>query len=91
MPVPATAHTCHVCGDHRVSVARLILDEVERTDLHPATAAPTLRRVCRVVSMSSGESSHEWTHYVDDIEVDRTYWTTRLDDRRRMRRALVCN
>jgi len=33
----------------------------------------------------------EWTHFVDDIEVDASYWRQRLDDRRRMLRAKISN
>lgn len=86
------AHTCRLCGDHRVTTSSGLGTGLETHEsLYPTAFGPMLRLVGQVLAVVEGGATTEWTHFVDDIEVDANYWQQRLDDRRRMLRAKVAN
>ncbi|MBE2185864.1 MAG: hypothetical protein IAE99_03725 [Rhodothermales bacterium] len=86
------SHTCRLCGDHRVATWSGLGTGCETHEsLYPTAFGPLLRQVGQVLAVAEGETMTEWTHFVDDIEVDASYWRQRLDDRRRMLRAKISN
>ena len=87
-------YSCHVCGDNWLSIRRHDDEGQSKvTFIHQMGVQPILRRIAHVhTAFVIGERTVDhWEYYLDDDEVAEGEWMGKLDDRRKVLKAICSN
>ena len=87
-------YSCHVCGDNWLSIRRHDDHGQSRvTFIHQMGVEPVLRRIAHLQAelMSDNRTVDHWEYYLDDDEVAEGEWMDKLEDRRKVLRAICSN
>ncbi len=87
-------YSCHVCGDNWLSIRRFDdLGQSKVTFIHQMGVEPILRRIAHLqaeLALSERTVDH-WEYYLDDDEVAEGEWLDKLEDRRKVLKAICSN
>ena len=87
-------YSCHVCGDNWLSIRRLDDEGDGRvTFIHQMGVEPVLRRVAHLQTEAvvTDRSVNHWEYYLDEDEVAEGEWMDKLEDRRKVLKAICSN
>ena len=87
-------YSCHVCGDNWLSIRRRD-DEGDSkvTFIHQMGVQPILRRVAHlpIEMIITDRSVDHWSYFLDEDEVAEGEWLNKLEDRRKVLKAICSN
>ena len=87
-------YSCHVCGDNWLSIRRHDDDGQSKvTFIHQMGVEPVLRRIAHLQAelLNDNRAVDHWEYYLDDDEVAEGEWMDKLEDRRKVLRAICSN
>ena len=87
-------YSCHVCGDNWLSIRRSDdYGQSKVTFIHQMGVEPILRRIAHLQAefVVNDRSVDHWEYYLDDDEVGEGEWMNRLEDRRKVLKAICSN
>jgi len=87
-------YSCHVCGDNWLSIRRRDDHGVSKvTFIHQMGVEPVLRRIAHLQAelVLNDRSVDHWEYYLDDDKVAEGEWMNKLEDRRRVLKAICSN
>ena len=87
-------YSCHVCGDNWLSIRRLDdHGESKVTFIHQMGVQPVLRRVAylETEAIVNDRTVDYWEYYLDEDEVAEGEWMDKLEDRRKVLKAICSN
>ncbi len=87
-------YSCHVCGDNWLSIRRFDdLGQSKVTFIHQMGVEPILRRIAHLQAelVLNDRTVDRWEYYLDDDEVAEGEWLDRLEDRRKVLKAICSN
>lgn len=87
-------YSCHVCGDNWLSIRRQDDDGQRKvTFIHQMGVEPVLRRIAHLQAelLNDNRAVDHWEYYLDDDEVAEGEWMDKLEDRRKVLRAICSN
>ena len=87
-------YSCHVCGDNWLSIRRRDdYGQSKVTFIHQMGVEPVLRRIAHLQAefVVNDRSVDHWEYYLDDDEVAEGEWMDKLEDRRKVLKAICSN